>query len=140
MRPQPLDEDVPDRRGGRQDASSVREAVLELYADTWPGAPRDTLEAALRDFERLFTGEAPGYLGVDTGRRSELIAAQMSVEQICEYIGADSLAYLSEDGLTRALDIPRSKFCFACFNGDYPVSVQMEFDKLTFEAREPVKA
>lgn len=46
--------------------AAVREAVLELYSDTWPGAPRDTLEAALRDFERLFTGQAPGYLGVDT--------------------------------------------------------------------------
>src|SRR5262245_66418610 len=46
--------------------AAVREAVLELYADTWPGAPRETLETALRDFERLFTGQAPGYLGVDT--------------------------------------------------------------------------
>jgi len=46
--------------------AAVREAVLELYADTWPGAPRETLEAALRDFEKLFTGQAPGYLGVDT--------------------------------------------------------------------------
>ena len=46
--------------------AAVREAVLELYSDTWPGAPRDALEAALRDFERLFTGQAPGYLGVDT--------------------------------------------------------------------------
>jgi hypothetical protein len=46
--------------------AAVREAVLELYADTWPGAPRDVLETALRDFERLFTGQAPGYLGVDT--------------------------------------------------------------------------
>src|SRR4026209_1430719 len=46
--------------------AAVREAVLELYADTWPGAPRETLETALRDFERLFTGQTPGYLGVDT--------------------------------------------------------------------------
>jgi hypothetical protein len=46
--------------------AAVREAVLELYADTWPGAPRGMLEAALRDFERLFTGQTPGYLGVDT--------------------------------------------------------------------------
>jgi hypothetical protein len=44
----------------------VREAVLELYADTWPGAPREALEKALRDFESLFTGQTPGYLGVDT--------------------------------------------------------------------------
>ena len=75
----------------------------------------------------------PCYLGVDTGRRSELIAANKSVEEIREYIGADSLAYLSEEGLTRALQLPRSQFCFACFNGNYPVSVQMEFDKLTLE-------
>lgn len=45
---------------------AVREAVLELYTDTWPGAPIDTLATALADFERLFTGQVPGYLGVDT--------------------------------------------------------------------------
>ena len=45
---------------------AVREAVLELYGDTWPGAPLETLETALADFERLFTGQTPGYLGVDT--------------------------------------------------------------------------
>ena len=45
---------------------AVREAVLELYSDTWPGAPQDALVAALKDFERLFTGQMPGYLGVDT--------------------------------------------------------------------------
>ena len=45
---------------------AVRAAVLELYADTWPGAPLATLESALTDFERLFTGQTPGYLGVDT--------------------------------------------------------------------------
>src|SRR5512134_3504256 len=46
--------------------AAVREAVLQLYSDTWPGAPRGQLETALRDFERLFTGQTPGYLGVDT--------------------------------------------------------------------------
>src|SRR6188508_3114618 len=46
--------------------AAVREAVLELYADTWPGAPHEPLEKALRDFESLFTGRTPGYLGVDT--------------------------------------------------------------------------
>ena len=45
---------------------AVREAVLQLYADTYPGAPLATLEIALADFERLFTGQMPGYLGVDT--------------------------------------------------------------------------
>jgi hypothetical protein len=46
--------------------AAVREAVLELYADTWPGAPREALETALGDFESLFTGQTPGYFGVDT--------------------------------------------------------------------------
>ncbi len=84
----------------------------------------------------------PCYLGVDTGRRAELIAAQKTVEEIRQYIGADSLAYLSEDGLTRALQLPRSEFCFACFDGNYPVSVQMEFDKLTLEnpSHDPIPA
>ena len=45
---------------------AVREAVLELYSGTWPGAPLDALRTALADFERLFTGQMPGYLGVDT--------------------------------------------------------------------------
>ena len=45
---------------------AVREAVLELFSGTWPGAPLDTLKTALGDFERLFTGQTPGYIGVDT--------------------------------------------------------------------------
>lgn len=45
---------------------AVRAAVLELYSRTWPGAPLATLERAMTDFERLFTGQEPGYLGVDT--------------------------------------------------------------------------
>ena len=46
--------------------AAVRDAVLELYADTWPGASREALETALRDFESLFAGRTAGYLGVDT--------------------------------------------------------------------------
>jgi len=45
---------------------AVRAAVLQLYADSWPGAPLATLATALADFERLFTGREPGFLGVDT--------------------------------------------------------------------------
>jgi len=46
--------------------AAVREAALQLYSDTWPGAPTERLQTALADFERLFTGQTPGYLGVDT--------------------------------------------------------------------------
>ena len=53
--------------------------------------------------------------------------------EIAEAIGADSLAYLSVDGLIRAVGLPRENFCLACFTGDYPVPVQLEMDKLSLE-------
>jgi len=77
----------------------------------------------------------PCYLGVDTARSDELIAANMSVAQICQHIGADSLGYLSIAGLKQAIGLPERSNCFACFNGEYPVPVQMEMSKLTLEAR-----
>jgi amidophosphoribosyltransferase len=62
---------------------------------------------------------------VDTPERSKLLAAQMSVEQMRAFIGADSLAFISIDGLYRALGEPgreaqAPRFCDACFTGDYP--------------------
>jgi amidophosphoribosyltransferase len=68
----------------------------------------------------------PCYLGIDVARKSELIAARLDVEGICEKIGADSLGYLSVDGLLDCINSARSKFCRACFTGDYPVAVQLE--------------
>lgn len=77
----------------------------------------------------------PCYLGVDTARRSELIAARMSVEQIREHIGADSLGYLSVNGLLESVGAETAHFCRACFTGKYPVPVQLEMDKLALEAK-----
>lgn len=65
----------------------------------------------------------PCYLGVDMATRAELIAAQLSVAQIREAIGADSLGYLSLEGLMRAIGLPRERFCTACLTGQYPVPV-----------------
>jgi len=64
---------------------------------------------------------APCYYGVDTPSRRQLIAAQKSVEEIRQYIGADTLAYLSLDGLRRACgEGERTNYCSACYTGDYP--------------------
>ena len=54
--------------------------------------------------------------------------------EIQEAIGADSLGYLSIDGLIKAVGLPRDIFCMACFTGDYPIPVQLEMDKLSLEA------
>ncbi|MBN2240222.1 MAG: amidophosphoribosyltransferase [Dehalococcoidales bacterium] len=76
----------------------------------------------------------PCFLGVDMATRAELIAAQKTIPEICEFIGADSLGYLSVEGLVKSIDLPRSTFCLACFTGDYPIPVQFELDKLAFES------
>jgi amidophosphoribosyltransferase len=75
----------------------------------------------------------PCYLGVDTARRSELIAARMTVPEIRDHVGADSLGYLSLDGLVRAIDVSGASLCKGCFTGRYPVPVQLDLDKLAFE-------
>jgi amidophosphoribosyltransferase len=76
----------------------------------------------------------PCFFGVDMATKWELIAARKTVPEIREHLGADSLGYLSLDGLIRAVDLPRDIFCLACFTGVYPIPVQIEMDKLALEA------
>jgi amidophosphoribosyltransferase len=75
----------------------------------------------------------PCFMGVDMATQRELIAAQKSIPEIRDYIGADSLGYLSVEGLIKAVGLPRDGFCLACFTGDYPMPVQLEMDKLALE-------
>ena len=75
----------------------------------------------------------PCHFGIDLATRKELLAANMSVEEIREYIGADSLGFLSHEGLLRAVGQTRGNSCMACFTGDYPIPVQLEMDKLVLE-------
>ena len=75
----------------------------------------------------------PCFFGVDMATRAELIAAQKSIPEICKYIGADSLGYLSIEGLIKAVGLPRENFCLACLTGEYPIPVQLEMDKLELE-------
>ncbi|HEU0026945.1 MAG TPA: amidophosphoribosyltransferase [Ktedonobacterales bacterium] len=86
----------------------------------------------------------PCYLGLDVAKRSELIAARLpDADSIAREVGADSLRYLSLDGLTRAIDLPPSSFCVGCFTGKYPVPIPTEMaDKFALETTntEPAKA
>lgn len=63
------------------------------------------------------------YYGIDTSEKGELVAAGRTVAEIREFIGADSLHYLSVEGLTRAVGRDRSVLCLACFDGEYPVPI-----------------
>jgi amidophosphoribosyltransferase len=76
---------------------------------------------------------SPCFFGIDMGTRWELIAGRMSVEEIRQHIGADTLGYLSIEGLVEAVGAPRDKFCLACFTGKYPVPVPLQMDKLHLE-------
>ncbi len=75
----------------------------------------------------------PCFFGIDFPSREELIAARMSVEEICNYIGADSLGYLSMEGLLSAVDTP-DDFCTGCFNGKYPLDITGSHSKEALES------
>ncbi|MGP8079669.1 MAG: amidophosphoribosyltransferase [Dehalococcoidales bacterium] len=75
----------------------------------------------------------PCFFGVDMATRKELIASHKSVEEIRQFIGADSLGYISLDGLLKSVNLPGDSFCTACFTGEYPIPVQLEMDKLALE-------
>ncbi len=75
----------------------------------------------------------PCYLGVDFPTRGELAASGRTVDEIRDFVGADSLGYLSIDGLLHAVETTEDRNCMACFTGNQPIPVQLEMDKLALE-------
>ena len=70
----------------------------------------------------------PCFYGIDTPERKKLLAANYSIDEMRDFIGADSLAFVSIDGLYRAVGLPgrdnrRPQYCDACFTGDYPTAL-----------------
>jgi amidophosphoribosyltransferase len=76
----------------------------------------------------------PCFLGVDMATEKELIATRKSVPEICAHADADSLGYISLEGLLDSVQRSAGTLCTACFTGDYPVPVQMGLDKFALEA------
>lgn len=75
----------------------------------------------------------PCFYGIDFSSKGELIASSSSVDEICQFIGADSLGYLSLEGLFRAMPRPPEDFCTACFTGRYPIKITDDSTKLCLE-------
>ena len=69
------------------------------------------------------------YFGIDTPHRKHLIAATQSVENIRKVIGADSLGFISIDGLTESIGTDKNRFCLACFDQQYPMDVAEQQQK-----------
>ena len=75
------------------------------------------------------------HYGIDFPDPKDLLANRMTRQEITKYLGADSLGYLDVDGMVKACKLPASKFCLACFTGDYPVPFAPEDDKGVLERR-----
>ena len=75
----------------------------------------------------------PCYLGVDLAKREELIAARMSVEEIGQHIGVESIGYLTLEGLMDAIGKGDKRFCTGCMTGRYPVPTFAQVDKMALE-------
>lgn len=79
------------------------------------------------------------YFGIDTPERKELIGAVKTTDEIRQMIGADSLGYISIEGLMRSVHKPSTDLCVACFNGDYPMDVPKSASKFMFETNKAIE-
>ena len=77
----------------------------------------------------------PCVYGIDFPDRKKLMAANYTIDQIRDYLNADSLHYLSQDGMVKATGLPKNSFCMACYDGNYPVPYDPLVDKHIMERR-----
>jgi amidophosphoribosyltransferase len=77
----------------------------------------------------------PCVYGIDFPDRTKLMAANNTVDEIRRYLNADSLHYLSQEGMVKATGLPKSSFCMACYDGNYPVPYNPVLDKHIIERR-----
>ena len=74
----------------------------------------------------------PCFYGIDTDTQDQLISANMSHDEVCRYIGCDSLAFISLEGLRKSIHADHGGFCDACFSGDYPVEIPASLQRKAF--------
>ncbi len=80
----------------------------------------------------------PDFYGIDTPKQEHLIASQKTIPEICEFIGATTLSYLSIDGMVKATGVPKERLCLSAFNGEYPLPIfehekEIAYDSLKFK-------
>jgi amidophosphoribosyltransferase len=82
----------------------------------------------------------PCFYGIDTAVKSELIGSRLSVPEVRDYLGADSLHHLSMENLVKSCGSKKDKFCTACFNGRYPIEVPDSMKMSKFRLEEKTRA
>jgi len=75
----------------------------------------------------------PDYYGIDTPDQSALIGASKSVSEICESIGADSLQFLTYNGMIKAIGLPEDKLSTSCFTGEYPIDIGKRREEIAYQ-------
>ena len=75
----------------------------------------------------------PCFYGIDMSTRHELVASDLTIEEVRSFIGADSLGYLSLEGMVESTGTPKEGFCRACFDGEYPIAVPEQAGKFVLE-------
>jgi amidophosphoribosyltransferase len=92
-------------------------------------------QAGAREIHMVITSppiKFPDFYGIDTPNQADLIGAHRSVEEIRQFIGADSLNFLSFDGMVRATGLPESVFSTSCFTGIYPIDIGRRKQEVIF--------
>ncbi|MCC6445181.1 MAG: amidophosphoribosyltransferase [Armatimonadetes bacterium] len=128
MKLTPLAETVADKRVVVVDDSIVR-------CTTTGSRVRVLREAGAKEVHVRVSSppiQYPCFYGIDMADQKDLIAARMSVEEIRNYIGADTLGYLSKESLVKAVQVEKDRFCFACFDGKYPVDIPEDIKQSKF--------
>jgi amidophosphoribosyltransferase len=81
----------------------------------------------------------PDFYGINTPRQSDLIAAKMNEKEIAEFVGADSLHFLSYEGMVKATGLDEDQFCTSCFTGIYPIPIGKNMDSISYEGGRPLR-
>ena len=75
----------------------------------------------------------PDFYGLDTPKQSELIASKKTVKEICEFLGATSLSYLSIGGMVEATGLPKENFSLSAFDGVYPIDIHERRKEISYD-------
>lgn len=129
MKLNPLPEHLKDKRVVLVDDSIVRGTTIKRIIAMLRRAGAKEVHVRVSSPPVRF----PDFYGIDTPDQSNLIASHKTIPQIKDHIGADSLEYLSYNGMVQAIGVDENKLCTACFSGIYPVELNEQLVKVNFD-------